>query len=213
MDTRGADRLLHALKAAGPQGAAALARRLGVSAVAVRQGMERLERDGLVAHRDERGGVGRPRRVWSLTEAGHGRFPDSHAGLTLELIAAARGVFGEAGLDRLIRRREAGALAAYRARLAGARGLGERVRRLAAIRAEEGYMAEARAVRGGYLLVENHCPVCAAARACQGLCRSELDLFRTALGPGVTVERTEHLLAGARRCAYRIAPAAPTIRS
>ena len=29
-------------------------------------------------------------------------------------------------------------------------------------------------------------------------------VFRAALGPSVTVERAEHILAGARRCAYRI---------
>ena len=67
-------------------------------------------------------------------------------------------------------------------------------------------MAEAGAdPGGGFLLVENHCPVCAAARACQGLCRSELQIFRDAL-PGCSVERVDHILAGARRCAYRIAP-------
>jgi predicted ArsR family transcriptional regulator len=54
------------------------------------------------------------------------------------------------------------------------------------------------------LLVENHCPICAAARACQNFCRSELDVFRRVLGPDVQVERVEHQLAGARRCAYRI---------
>ena len=68
-------------------------------------------------------------------------------------------------------------------------------------------MAEvAPAPGGGYLLSENHCPICVAAKACQGLCRSELALFRAALGPGVEVERQEHILAGARRCAYRIRP-------
>ena len=86
-------------------------------------------------------------------------------------------------------------------------GLGERVRALAALRHEEGYMAEARGDGdGGFLLIENHCPICAAATACQGFCRSELEVFRAALGPDVRVERSEHLLAGARRCAYRIAP-------
>jgi predicted ArsR family transcriptional regulator len=58
----------------------------------------------------------------------------------------------------------------------------------------------------GVVLVEHHCPICTAATSCPGLCRSELDLFREVLGPKVTVERTQHVLAGDRRCAYRIAP-------
>jgi predicted ArsR family transcriptional regulator len=67
-------------------------------------------------------------------------------------------------------------------------------------------MAEVRRDRGGFLFIENHCPICAAATACQGFCATELDLFRSVLGPGVTVERAEHILSGDRRCAYRITP-------
>ena len=57
---------------------------------------------------------------------------------------------------------------------------------------------------GEYLLIENHCPVCAAAHACRGLCRGELELFREVLGPGVEVERVDHILTGARCCSYRV---------
>jgi predicted ArsR family transcriptional regulator len=73
------------------------------------------------------------------------------------------------------------------------------------VRTEEGYMAEVRREKGGsFLLVENHCPICAAANACQGFCSTELDLFRSVLGPGVEVERVEHIVSGDRRCAYRV---------
>jgi predicted ArsR family transcriptional regulator len=66
-------------------------------------------------------------------------------------------------------------------------------------------MAEFKAEPDGtFLLVENHCPICAAATVCKGFCSTELDLFRSALGPGVSVERVEHIVAGDRRCAYRI---------
>ena len=85
-------------------------------------------------------------------------------------------------------------------------GLDRKVASLAAIRRREGYMAEWRRRDGGFVLIENHCPICAAATACQGLCRDELRLFREVLGPGVRVERSEHVLDGARRCAYRITP-------
>ncbi|HEX4510280.1 MAG TPA: MarR family transcriptional regulator, partial [Burkholderiaceae bacterium] len=47
----------------------------------------------------------------------------------------------------------------------------------------------------------------AAATTCQGFCRSELAVFQRCLGPDCVVERTEHVLAGGRRCAYRILPA------
>ena len=204
MRPRSATRLLHALKAAGPQSAAVIARHLGVTSTAVRQHLAKLQAEGLVAFEDRAAGVGRPRRRWRLTEKGHGRFPDSHAGLALDLIQTVGRVFGEEGLDELIAAREQASLELYSARL-GSGDLRRRLHRLAALRSEEGYMAEVTtAPDGGFLLSENHCPICVAARACQGLCRSELALFRAVLGPEVEVERIEHILAGARRCAYRI---------
>jgi predicted ArsR family transcriptional regulator len=78
------------------------------------------------------------------------------------------------------------------------------VARLAEARTREGYMAEARAEGEGYVLVENHCPICVPATECQGFCRAELDTFREVLGPGASVERTEHIVQGDRRCAYRV---------
>jgi predicted ArsR family transcriptional regulator len=117
--------------------------------------------------------------------------------------------FGARGLDKLVAARNAAQRAADGARIRAHWPLKRRVEALAKIRAEEGYMAEARdggreGGRGVYLLVENHCPICAAARACRGLCQRELELFQEVLGPDVAVERLDHLLSGARRCSYAI---------
>jgi predicted ArsR family transcriptional regulator len=176
-----------------------------VTAEAARQQLVRLAADGLVVATAEPRGVGRPAQLWGLTEAGNARFPDAHAEVTAQLIGAIRTQLGEEVLDRLIDARAAEAKAAYATALAGAAGLGERVARLAEARTREGYMAESRAEGNGYVLVENHCPICVAATACQGFCRAELDTFREVLGPDVSVERTEHIVQGDRRCAYRVA--------
>ena len=200
------ERILFQLKTRGPAETLALATALGVSRQAALQHLERLVVEGLVEHFDERRGVGRPRRVWSLTEKAQTRFPDTHAQLTLEMLDAVRAEFGEDGVERMIARREAATARAYQTALAGTEGLAARVARLAEIRTAEGYMADwSPDPGGGFLLVENHCPICAAAAACQGFCRAELQAFQDALGPEVRVERTDHILAGSRRCAYRIA--------
>jgi predicted ArsR family transcriptional regulator len=205
MKHRGSLRVLHALKSAGPQTAEALGRKLGMTAVGARQHLARLQEEDLVGAVDQSEGVGRPKRIWSLTEAGHARFPDNHAGLTLELITAIRKTGGESMLDQIIEAREKSALAAYRRALDGASSLKDKVKRLAKIRSEEGYMASiAAGGDGAMLLIENHCPICVAAKACQGFCRSELTLFRETLGENVGVAREEHIVAGARRCVYRI---------
>ena len=204
--TAPADAILLRLKTGGPASTAELAAHLGVTRQAVRLQTEKLAAQGLLASEQARGGVGRPGSVWNLTAAGHARFPDAHAQVTVELLEAVRDEFGPAGLDRLIRRREDASRKLYMTALAADADLEARLDRLTRLRAAEGYMAEwSSAGDGTYVLVENHCPICAAATACQGFCRSELTLFREALAPA-TVERIDHILQGARRCAYLVSP-------
>ena len=203
-----ADRILFLLKTRGPAETLALAVTLGVSRQTTLQQLERLVAEGLISHADERRGVGRPRRIWSLTLAAQARFSDTHAQLTVEMLDAVRAEFGDGGVDRLIARREAVTTQSYAQALAPLQSLAARVARLTELRTAEGYMADCSPdPGGGFLLVENHCPICAAAAACQGFCRAELQVFRNVMGPDVTVERTDHILAGARRCAYRISAA------
>jgi predicted ArsR family transcriptional regulator len=212
LPTDNEDRLLFELKSRGPQSAATLAASLAITPMGAHKLLGRLEALGLVEVRDggqTSGRVGRPCKRWALTAAGHGRFPDRHADLTLQLIQQARALFGDTGLDQLISAREQACERRYAAELAQCQSLAERVNDLARLRAEEGYMARAEQVGSDWLLVEDHCPICAAASNCQGFCRSELALFRQCLGPDVRVERTEHLLAGARRCVYRVSALTP----
>jgi predicted ArsR family transcriptional regulator len=206
MTNRTSDRILYQLKTKGPQSAGPMAARLGVTAMAVRQHLYRLKQRGLVDYVDERRPVGRPARVWRLTSTSATRFPDSHAELTLEVIGAVRAAFGENGLQRLLEERTRRQKDSYARRLkAAGAGLLPRVQALAEIRREQGYMAECIQRRdGSILLIENHCPICAAASSCQGLCREELSLFRSLLGGQARVDRIDHILAGARRCAYMI---------
>jgi predicted ArsR family transcriptional regulator len=200
------DRLLLLLKTRGPQTTADLGAAAEISGEGARQQLMRLAADGLVAATSQPRGVGRPAQLWSLTDAGNARFPDAHAELTANLIRTIRAELGEAVLDRLIDARAAESRKDYAAALEGAADLGEKVARLAEVRTREGYMAESQTEGDGYVLVENHCPICVAATACQGFCRAELDTFRAVLGTGAAVERTEHIVEGDRRCAYRILP-------
>ncbi len=207
------DRFLYLIKSRGSQTAGGIAERLGMSAVAARKQLARLEAEGLVTFENVSGSVGRPERLWSLTEKGHARFPDAHSDLTLEVLRSVRATFGEDGLERVIAEREKTTLASYGGALSDHDSLEERVKALTEIRDREGYMAEwQRNDDGSLMLIENHCPICAAATECQGLCRSELMIFRAVLGDGVSVERVDHILAGARRCAYRISADTGSVR-
>ncbi len=198
------DAIIDILKRTGPQSAAALARELALTPMAVRLQLYGLEEEGVVASTPKPAGRGRPTLIWELTDASSALFPDNHQGLALEMIQSIRDLFGEAGMTKVIDRHSDIQRERYSENLASARGLADRVKRLAVLRTEEGYMAEARKDGADWLLIENHCPICSAATACTRLCANELQVFQDALGPGVSITREDHILAGARRCAYRI---------
>lgn len=200
--TRG--QILDLLKRRGPQSAGALGVALKLTAMAVRLHLFELEEEGLVSSCSEPRGRGRPTKLWALTEESARIFPDAHQSLAVEMIKSVEELFGPEGLARLVKKHGDMQRVAYGEKLFGAKSLGERVTRLAKARSDEGYMAEARKDGRDWLLIENHCPICSAAKSCTGLCAGELKVFNDVLGDDVAVSREEHILAGARRCAYRV---------
>src|SRR5690625_6349490 len=76
----------------------------------------------------------------------------------------------------------------------GASTLKERLSLLADIRTREGYMAEFKTENGHFLFIENHCPICSAAKVCQKFCRFELQAFQSVLGERVLIELTQHMV-------------------
>lgn len=200
------ERALYILKTRGPGSVKELAGEMNVTVEGARFHLLKLEKEGLVESESVVEGRGRPKQIWSLTDKGNNRFPDAHADLTAHLIDMMRKTLGQEAVDRVIEANREDIMQRYAEELKGVESLEERVAGLAEIRSREGYMAEYEQDKEGFLLIENHCPICSAAQTCQGFCRAELQTFRKIIGDGATVERTEHIIEGARRCAYRIRP-------
>ncbi len=199
--------ILDILKQEGPQDSQSLAKRLEVTAMAVRQHLYALQEEGILTFKEEARPMGRPAKLWVLTSAANKFFPDGNSELLVDMLGQMKKVYGEEGLAKLIAARSEDQLKQYKEALAGSADLEEQLKRLADIRTSEGYMAEVkRQDDGSFLLLENHCPICDAAATCQSFCSAELMLFQRALGKSVSVKRLEHILAGARRCAYEIVP-------
>ncbi len=195
-------KILHLLKTQGEMVASRLSAQLKMTSMGARQHLEAMEKDGLITHRFVNEGKGRPKKKWFLTEKAQSKFPDTHANLLVSLLGHMQAQLGDAAYDNLIQVREAEMLGNYQAELDKYEQLEDKLNKLAELRSAEGYMAQVLLEDGQFLFVENHCPICAAAKQCQQFCRSELSIFRTVLD--CEVERTDYILEGARRCAYRI---------
>jgi predicted ArsR family transcriptional regulator len=204
-DSKTKRRIVKMLKTEGPLDAATLAERIGVSAMAIRQHLYLLQDEKMVTAKERPVPLGRPAKYWELTRKADRLFPDAYAELSVSLIDSLNDAFGADGLQKILERRTARQRASYSARILSSMPLRRKLQKLAEIRTGEGYMAEVRSEGAGhYLFIENHCPICAAASSCTGLCANELALFKSILGPEAKVERVEHILAGERRCAYKV---------
>lgn len=198
--------LIQRLKARGPQSIKILAAQLEMTTMGVRQHLAQLQSQDYVQHAQlSRQTRGRPVTLWKLTRQGHALFPDRHAEVAVSLLSAVSRTFGSDAVAQLIASDAETQLLRYRELLPDpSLSLKATLEALCAQRSAEGFMAELRFTPTGWLLSENHCPLFAAAKTCEAFCHEELALFRTLLEPHARVERSDHLLAGARRCAYRI---------
>jgi predicted ArsR family transcriptional regulator len=198
------EKALWILKKKGPQPVSAIADEMDVTTEGARFHLIKLEKEGLVESRSVAEGRGRPKQIWSITDIGNSRFPDTHAELTASLLTTMRETLGNNAIEKVIKGHENKLLTRYESKIDEDADLETRIAKLAEIRTAEGYMAEYIKDDNGYILIENHCPICVAARACEGFCKSEMNIFQSVLGEEITIERTQHIVKGDRRCAYKI---------
>jgi DeoR family suf operon transcriptional repressor len=194
--------VLMLLKKQGEAGAQELADLLGITVSAVRQHLAGLLAAGLVTHRQERRGPGRPPLRYSLASAGEALFPRFYSELTNELLEYVEDE-DPAILERVFERRRRRRVEQARARLAG-KSFPERVAELTAILDADGYLAEFTASPdGSYLVTEHNCAILGVAQRYGLACSTEVEFIREAL-PDATIERVAHKMAGAHVCAYEI---------
>ncbi|CAH0249150.1 metalloregulator ArsR/SmtB family transcription factor [Chryseobacterium sp. Bi04] len=204
MKKSAADRILMFLKMRGEATSLLIAEELTVTKEGARKHLLNLAQEGLIQSTVKSEGVGRPSTYYILTEKGLGRFPDTHADVTVQLLKSVKNLLGENALDLLISDREKNTHNRYEKALAKSKSLEQRLEILVKVRSDEGYMAEWKKEGHDYFLIENHCPICAAATECQGFCRAELSNFQSLIGKNYTVERVDHIISGGQRCVYKI---------
>jgi DeoR family transcriptional regulator, suf operon transcriptional repressor len=197
--------ILESLKKRGELTADDLAAQLGFTTSGVRQHLVALTSDGLVAHRQVREGPGRPRHCYHLTAAADALFPRAYSDLTNELLGYASDDDPEL-VERLFERRRRRRVEDARVRLASRKDFAQKVEELARILDEDGYLADFEAQPdGSFLVTEHNCAILGVARRYGQACSSEIGFLREAL-PEASIERIQHMIAGAHSCAYEVKP-------
>jgi DeoR family suf operon transcriptional repressor len=194
--------ILASLKRNGPRRSRDLVDELGITVAAVRQQLDRLRQDGLVIHRQEPEGRGRPSHIYELAPAAEEFFPKRYGDLTNELLGYLGGPDSD-DVAELFEQRRQRRLQDARVRLADL-SLDGKVRELTRILDEDGYLADVEETEdGGWRIIEHNCAILSVATGFRQACTSEIRFISDAL-PEATVARVAHILSGAHVCAYEI---------
>jgi predicted ArsR family transcriptional regulator len=191
-DGRTRDRVTGLLLEHGPQTAAELAARLGISAAAVRRHLDGLTATGRVAERMTREahrGRGRPARRFLLTERGRNAFPHAYDDLALTALRHISATGGPDAVRAVAEQQLAGleercSTAVTRAGSPDGAPV-DRAQALAAALSAEGYAATASAISGGGQLCQHHCPVAHVAAEFPQLCEAETAVIGRLVGTHV----------------------------
>ena len=199
--------ILVQLRRDGPSSPEQLATALGASRTGILQQLRSLEAAGFVDRRTVRHGVGRPRHLYDVTPSAQVTFPSNYDALAAGLLAAVGTVGGDELVARVfaVRRQLIADQVRTRLdeRLPADATLEAKVRELAVIQDEQGYLSSASVGDDGTIrLRQCNCAIFGIAAQSSLPCEAELDLFRDVLG--ATVVRETHIASGDRSCTYRI---------
>lgn len=195
-------RVLTAVKRRGEATADELATALGISSSAVRQHLSALRSAGLVAARQERGLPGRPADHYHATELTEPLFNNTPTDLSIEILRHVEEEDPEL-VDRIFDRRRHRLVDDFKTKLSG-KPVGERVRVLAQLLDELGYLADSDKIDDHHYRINLHsCAIWPVASQYRQACTAELEFVRDLIPDG-TVERVTHKTAGAHTCAYEI---------
>jgi DeoR family suf operon transcriptional repressor len=178
-----------------------LAEAVDINPISVRHHIAKLQADGLVASEEERHGVGRPRQVFFLTEAGLEAFPTRYLRLTIRLLEQLKENLPKAMVDQLFSQMAADLINDY-AQTADLDGLSieQRLELVNEMLREEGFDLEWEKKENQYFIREINCPYLHVGQTHPEICVIDQTLISTVLN--LPTEKVKCILDGDHQCTY-----------
>ncbi|WP_458743519.1 helix-turn-helix transcriptional regulator [Candidatus Nitrosocosmicus sp. T] len=196
-------KILYFLKVMRQAGLLDLSKAMKISRMAVHKHLSDLQDRGLVESIEIRNGVGRPIMQYSLTGSGKTAFPKSYGEIATHALNYIEKKIGKDAVESVLRERQKELFEKYSIRMKGME-FNEKIRELAKIRDEEGYIAESKKDRKGnsHTLLEYNCPIIMIAEKHWEACSIETELFEHVLD--AKVEVTHRAAKGDSICKFLI---------
>ncbi|GAB4499101.1 MAG: HTH domain-containing protein [Anaerolineales bacterium] len=178
-----------------------LADAVEINPISVRHHITKLQLDGLVDSAEERHGVGRPRRVYFLTESGLERFPTRYVQMSLRLLEqlkqklpapVVRDLFTEMARDLMSDQTSNSLLENM--------DIEQRLELVKSLLIKEGFDIEWEQKDGTYHIRETNCPYFQIGQAHPEICLIDQTLISNVLS--VPVQKVRCVLQGDNYCTY-----------
>ncbi len=180
-----------------------LAEAVGINPISVRHHLSNLQVEGLVRFEEERHGVGRPRLVYILTEAGMEKFPTRYLRLTTRLLAQMKESMPGPIVTKLFSQVAEDLASEYADQVSGL-GMEERLDFVKDLLAEEGFTVEWQKHGDEYHIDEISCPYYQIGVSHPEVCTVDQALISKMLA--LPAERVQCVLSGSAHCTYVVQP-------
>lgn len=184
-----------------------LAKAVKINPISVRHHISKLEEEGMVSSAEQRHGVGRPRRIYFLTESGMEHFPARTIQFTNRLLHQLKQHLPEATVGKLFAGVAESVTADYpkQAELENL-SLDERLKLMKQWLANEGFSVQVQRTDNEVIIKETGCPYYYVGQTHGEVCSIDKALIAKALS--ADPERTSCLLNGDSHCTYVVPLAA-----
>jgi DeoR family transcriptional regulator, suf operon transcriptional repressor len=176
-----------------------IAESVDINPISVRHHITRMEAE-------ERHGVGRPRRVYFLTEEGLEKFPSRYLRLTLRLLEQLKGTMPSHMVSQLFAQMAEDVASDYQAQLSGL-DMEQRLNLVTDLLRQEGFIVQWEKSNNEYIIREIGCPYYHVGQNHPEVCSVDQTLISKMLS--VPAEKVQCLLRGDAHCMYIIPNMSP----
>jgi predicted ArsR family transcriptional regulator len=176
-----------------------LAEAVDINPISVRHHIAKLEAEALVTSEEERHGVGRPRRMYFLTEKGREQFPTRYIRLTMRLLEQLKGSLPAPVVERLFTQIAEEMASGYRNEAEGLT-VEQRLELVRQLLTSEGFNVEVEKKDDTYLIRESNCPYFHVGQNHPEVCSVDQTLISTILE--VPAQKIQCMLHGDAHCTY-----------
>lgn len=196
--------ILEILKTRGQATVTQLGRELGIVPVSVRHHLEILQAESLIRASgvQRQGHVGRPKRVYELTEKANQYFPDNFRGLTRGLLNELKETMPRKQIINLLERATEQSVAEMASDWDADLPIEDRLGKVACCLSKMGYLACWERVDGSYFVHTLNCPYAGMAEEHGELCEMDLALVQRLTGD--QAKRVARVVDGHHRCSYLV---------